>query len=244
MKYEYSKDFEITYTGLDSNANISLTSAISLAQNMVTEYFESFKSDNKTIKDKNNALWVLTKTKILFNSFPTWKDIVKAKSYTTQNSQIRSESEITFKDSKGELAFVAKQEYCIIDIDTRKIRKISSVSYPNDMEFEEGIYPEPYGKLKYEFEEKDFVYEQIVYSPDIDFSKHTNNVVYIRYLLNTLSLDFLNNHKIKEFEIHYINETREGAKLKIYKVVNNNEIEFLIKEEEKEIVRAVLKFEE
>ena len=57
-----------------------------------------------------------------------------------------------------------------------------------------------------------------------------------------MSCEFLDQCQITDFEIHYINETREGQTLKIYKKLKEQEIEFLIKEEEREIVRASLKY--
>jgi len=242
MKYEYNKSYDIDYTELDSNAKLSLTSSVSLVQNMVTEYFESFKSDNLRIKLNNNALWVLTKTKLKFNILPTWRDKVFAEAYTTKNSAIRSESEILFSDNKNNLMFVAKQEYCVIDIDTRKIRKISSIDYPKDMEFGEEVYKETFSKIKEEFSDSNYIYKQKVYAPDIDFSHHTNNVIYVRYLLNTLSSEYLKDKEIDVFEIHYISESIEDDDLKIYKKEMENSVEFLIKENDREVVRAILIF--
>ena len=52
-----------------------------------------------------------------------------------------------------------------------------------------------------------------------------------------------NKNKITDFEIHYINESKEGQILKIYKKEENKNISFLIKDCEKEIIRANLIFE-
>ena len=66
--------------------------------------------------------------------------------------------------------------------------------------------------------------------------------MYVRYILNSLNCEFLDSCKITDFEIHYINESKEGQKLNIYRKIKDNEIEFLIKEENREIVRANLKY--
>lgn len=64
----------------------------------------------------------------------------------------------------------------------------------------------------------------------------------LNIFLNSLNSDFIDSHKITDFEIHYINESKEGQKLSIYKKIKDNEIEFLIKEENREIARANLKY--
>lgn len=138
--------------------------------------------------------------------------------------------------------FYANQETCVIDLTDRKIRKINTVNYPADIQIKEGINKEKYLRLNTEFTEADKVYEQIIHSSDIDFSYHTNNVSYVKYIINSLNSDFIDSHKITDFEIHYINESKEGQKLTIYKKIKDDEIEFLIKEETREIARANLKY--
>lgn len=127
-------------------------------------------------------------------------------------------------------------------METRKIRKVETVNYPLDMETEENVIQEPYSKLNETFLEDDFVYEQKVFVADIDYSRHTNNVIYVKYIVNSLSCEFFDKNQITDFEIHYINESREGEILKIYKKEKESSIEFLIREGEKEIIRASLSY--
>lgn len=242
MSSEYKNKCEINYTDLNQDMELGLTNAVELVQSILTDYFISFGSDNETIKNKNNALWVLSKTKIHFNKIPKWKEFVIGKSYTTKIKPIRVEMETVFEDENNNYLFNVKQEICPIDIDTRKIRKIDTIEYPKDMETKVAFDTESYSKLNDEFKEEDFVYEQKIYSSDIDFSKHTNNAVYVRFISNVLSCDFIDKNLITDFEIHYINESKEGQILKIYKKERNQEMEFLIKEKDREIARAILKY--
>lgn len=242
MENEYKRRFFVGYTNADRNINLSLLSAISLVQDMMTEYFGFLKSDNIILKKENNAIWVLTKTKIHFNKYPSWRELIEGTVFTTDIKPIRVSTEVDFKNENNEILFYAKQESCAIDLTDRKIRKISSVNYPAEVQTKKGCDNVPYLKLKEEFAEEDKIYEQIIYSSDIDFSYHTNNVMYVRYILNSLSCEFLDNCKITDFEIHYINESKEGQKLKVYRKIKDTEVDFLIKEGEREIVRANLKY--
>lgn len=83
IKLEYKKDYKISYTEVDQNLKLGLVEAITFPQNMVTEYFESFKSDNIVLKNKNNAIWVVSKTKVHFNKYPNWRDVIYGRTYTT-----------------------------------------------------------------------------------------------------------------------------------------------------------------
>ena len=244
MKIDYKKEYKIAYTDVDSKAKLSLTSCLELAQNMVTDYFGSFQNDNLTLTNKYNAVWVYSKTKVHFWKIPKWKDNLKLETYAEKIKPIRIELETSFKNENDELLFGVNQELCIMDLETRKPRKLNTINYPVDMETGASVVNCSFQKLNVKFEESDLVYKQKIYSQDIDFSKHTNNVIYARYIMNCLTNDFLDKIEITDFEIHYISESKENQILEIYKKEKNGEIEFLIKDEQegKEIVRANLKY--
>lgn len=56
-----------------------------------------------------------------------------------------------------------------------------------------------------------------------------------------INSEILNNNIITDFEINYINESKEGQLLDIYRKDYENKIDFLIKIEENELVRARIK---
>lgn len=242
MENEYKRKFFIGYSNCDRKVNLSVLNSLYLIQDMMTEYFGFLKSDNIILKSENNAIWVLAKTKVHFNKYPKWRDLIEGTVFTTGIKPIRVKTEAQFKDKDNNVLFYANQETCVIDLTDRKIRKINTVNYPTGVQIKEGINKEKYLRLNTEFTEADKVYEQKIHSTDIDFSYHTNNVSYVKYILNSLNSDFIDSHKITDFEIHYINESKEGQKLSIYKKIKDNEIEFLIKEENREIARANLKY--
>lgn len=242
MENEYKRKFFIGYSDCDRKVNLSVLNSLYLIQDMMTEYFGFLKSDNIILKRENNAIWVLTKTKVHFNKYPTWRDLIEGTVFTTGIKPIRIETEAQFKDKDNNVLFYANQETCVIDLSNRKIRKINTVNYPADIKIKEGINKEKYLRLDTEFTGADKVYEQKIHSTDIDFSYHTNNVSYVKYILNSLNSDFIDSHKITDFEIHYISESKEGENLEVYRKMQDNEIDFLIKEKDKEIVRAKLKY--
>ncbi|MBP5469314.1 MAG: hypothetical protein J6Z11_08730 [Candidatus Riflebacteria bacterium] len=244
MKYSCEKEFTLSYTGLDNNAELNTLYAIELAQNLMTEYFGNFKSDNLRIKKQNNALWVLSKTKVRFFNKAVWLDKLFARGYTIKNTALRTYIESVFRNQDNKLIFVALQENAVIDIETRKVRKISSISYPNDMEYEKPEKELTFEKLTSDFSEDDFIYNQKIFYTDIDFSNHTNNAVYIRHIINTYPSKFFSEHIVEDFEIHYLHETKESELLSIYKKEYDNNVEFLIKSGDSEVVRAKLSFKD
>lgn len=238
MKYTYKENHTISYSELDCNLHLGIINSLSLVQDMMTSYYKHIGSDNITIMKNNNALWVLTRTKIRFYKNSGWKDTIKGTNYTTKLKPIRMEIETKFEDENNELAFLASQELCLIDVDTRKIRKIATVEFPSDIECTESIFDEKDFKVNIDFDESEKVYEQKVMFSDVDLSGHANNVSYAKYFLNTLTSEFLKEHRVEFLEILYIHESVEGDIISIYNKVCGDKIWFLIKCGEKEIVRA------
>ena len=62
--------------------------------------------------------------------------------------------------------------------------------------------------------------------------------------MSMINSEILNNNIITDFEINYINESKEGQLLDIYRKDYENKIDFLIKFEENELVRARIKLKE
>lgn len=243
MKIECKKQYRIDYSYLDKNMKLRINECFNLAQNSSTEYFKKFDGDNIFVKEKYNAVWVASKIKIHIYKNPTWLDILKGESFTSLIKPIRIETETKFTNQNNELVFISNQQSCLLDIETRKIRKIDTVNFPSDLETDNTIFNNNYQKLNDTFNESEFVCEQVVNSQDIDFSNHVNNAVYVRYIMNSLTNDFLDKINITDVEIHYIAESKEGQILKIYKKeLDNNVIRFLIKENDREIVRASINY--
>jgi acyl-CoA thioesterase FadM len=127
MIREYNKEYKIGYSQTNQKLELEIYDAFNLSQDTVTEYYESFGGDNIVLKENDNAIWVTTKAKANFIKFPKWRDVVKSKSYTTKIKPIRVNTETIFKDSNDEMLFVIEQEACVIDLDTRKIRKVNTM---------------------------------------------------------------------------------------------------------------------
>ncbi len=244
MKVDCKNNFKIFYSFLSRGINLKVHEAFNFAQNNVTEYFKKFNGDNMSVRENDNAVWVVAKSRIHFYQDISWLEIIQGESYTTLVKSIKAEIETKFTKENGELVFVSSHQHCPLNMDTRRIIKIDEITFPKDMDIELSLFTDDYSRLHDAFDENDFVYEQKVYSQDIDYSNHVNNVAYVRFIMNALTNDFIDSVRITDAEIHYLAESKEGQILKIYKKnIDDNTMRFLIKEGEREIIRASLKYE-
>ncbi|MBQ7224144.1 MAG: hypothetical protein IJX06_01145 [Clostridia bacterium] len=243
MQYDYKKEIVITYSEMDSSGVLSLQNALLISQDVASEYLESMGSGNGTLRQKNLAAWVITKLAMKINKMPTFQEKVFVHAFVSKLSRIYLECESTFYNAQGEVLFVTKTQACPIDIENRKIRPIDSISFPSDFECTLSQFTDPFERMTDNVNEFDLALEQKIYSCDIDYCEHVNNVIYIKQVLNTFSTAELRKRKIKGLHINYLKETYEGDLLTVYKKDNGDKSEFIIQKKDDSVFRAVLFWE-
>ena len=96
--------------------------------------------------------------------------------------------------------------------------------------------------LKVEVDKKDFVYTKTIMPTDIDVNLHTNNLKYNVIALDALTLNDLQNKTIKEYEVYFVNESKLGEKIDVYKKQIKNLTYIEGKREDTTIFKVVSKF--
>ena len=220
MLYKFNRHFDISYSRVDSFLKLGPIEAFNMAQEMNTEYFKSFGSDNAFLRKKDNAAWVITKTKLSFINSTDWGDSLEAVSSTTLSKGFKTEIQTVFRNNE-KVNFVAKQEMCVIDVDKRVPVRLESISYPKDMECDLPAVDVSFFRLKDCLGEDCLVYNDHFRFSDIDYSQHVNNVAYVHYLVDALGRAFFETNVITDFEVQYLHECFEGQAFKVYKKVTS-----------------------
>lgn len=192
--------------------------------------------DDFSLLEKDNAMWVVSKTKVKVNKLPLWNDEISVRTWPMGAEGVRCNRcyQIIRND---EVMINAITEWVIIDATTRTLRKVETTSYPNDIDWiTEKSVDERFRRFKDDFTENDIVYKRLVRSGDIDVTHHTNNVTYITMLLDTFSVKELENMALEEIEVSYLNESLEGETLSIYRKKREDGTYFSIKKEDDKVV--------
>ncbi len=243
MIYEYKKDFNISYSTVDRSGKMGLVELMSLNQDMITEYFGAINSDNKTLREKNNAAWIYTRTRARLLDLPFWNTKIHAKTFLCSKSPIRIEIGTDIFDGGESLLCALKTEMCAIDFVERKICRIDDVYFPKNLETGKSEVAEGFSRMKFSFDDADKNYTQKIYASDTDFTNHTNNVRYVKFLMNTFDSDFYDRKKITDFEIVFSKESAAGDEVVVYKKQSADfEIIFQITNGGDTVVKAVMKY--
>ena len=104
---------------------------------------------------------------------------------------------------------------CPLDVATGRILRTSAVGVNENIVAEPALVEVVFDKL--DCNDLPAVEEITVRSTNIDFSHHTNNVEYLRFIFNTYTVDELLSRPISEIEVNYVSQSYENDVLSIHK---------------------------
>ena len=161
-------------------------------------------------------------------------------SYISLISTVKINLSVEIIDKNNEIAIYSKTELCALDIDTQRIRKISTVGVDDSMLEEKHPIEIVFNKLDgVNLPLIDKV--QIKYT-NIDFAHHTNNLEYVRIIMNTYNVAQIENQDIKEMEIIYLNQSFENDILNIRKSNFNDKDIVVLEKDSQPIVKCEISF--
>lgn len=225
----------------DTEAKLSVVGASQIVEDAITEMMSRQKIDGITTSKKYGAVWVFTKNRIIFKKIAHWTDKINIECFLATKSLVKMTAQTVLKDENGDMIAVSSLEMCALDQKAEKIKKVADVGIDEKIKFYGVQYPIEFAKNSViDLEKVDTV---LVKSTNIDYCHHTNNVEYLRFLMNTYSVDELEKNRIKEIEISYINQSFEKETLEIYRKSEKNKDIFEIRNGDKKIVKGEIVFD-
>ena len=204
----------------DTDVNMSVIGAFKIVENAITEFMKELKIDGLTCMHEYNAMWVITRNRIEILQRLHWMDEYIVECYISAIGNVKLVIDTVIKKPNNQIVVGAHTYLCALDLVTGKIRSCNSVGVNENISIE---HPE----INIDFTSPSFVSAVLVDSTisrsmDIDYCQHTNNIVYIRHILNQYSTSQIKHNPIKAIEIQYVGQTFEGDKLDIYRCGQNN----------------------
>ncbi len=238
MKNAHINKLTVDATEIDFTERVPITEMMRLFEITAFNHADVLGLDHPNMIKQGSAFWVTTKIKMQIKNEITVGEVLRVKTWTQtpgairfiRNGEIRSKSGIKAK---------IKSEWCCLDYETHKIRKASSINWPEMEMVDTREVNLEFSTLKTD-ERAQYVYTRTVRATDIDLNFHTNNLKYNFFALDAFSVDELKAMKIKEWEIHFLNESHEGDAIEIYKQKIKNCFVVEGRTQEKPIFRVII----
>lgn len=226
----------------DSLANLSVIGIFQTVEDAVTELLGRLKADNITMKNMDNAIWVFVKNRIRILKNIAWNEDFHTICFISSITRATADIDIAIKNRLEELCVYSRVELCALDLRSGRMKRITEIGIADRIELEKPEADIAFTRFARE-ELPEISRVQVKYT-NIDFSRHTNNIEYIRFMLNTYSVKELETRPIKELEITYINQSFENDMLAVRRGSFGKRDVFMLQKEEKVIVRGEVIFED
>lgn len=241
--FEYSK--ELTVNDVDASRELSLIHIVEILQLLANGNAERSGYGFEGLLKNNNAFWILTKIKFVCKNLPKHREKINCKTWPIAPDKVKLERDFEICDSDNNVCVAAKSEWCLIDANTRRIKRIVGEDVMPGLDYiESRALDEDFTKVKIDVSSEDFCYERVIRSSDIDMNGHANNTKYTLMVADCFTSEFLSKNILKGFEIHFVKECIEGEKLAVYrkKTANNSYYITALKNETQVVFRAYIDF--
>lgn len=225
----------------DADTNISVIGVFQAVQDAVTELLDKLQMGNPTMRKQYNAVWLFTRNRAkLFNSIH-WGDMFTVTAFVSSITLATLSVDVSIKNADGVLCAYSRVETCALGLSTMRILRLQTISAIAAVTEEKPEIDITF--TKFDCSPAEQVDTVRVGSTNIDMSQHTNNVEYVRFILNTYTVKELHDRPIREIEIRYLSQSYENDVLSVYKQnCGNNKDVFLLKSVDKDTVMCELLF--
>ena len=189
---------------ISSLFNILIEAAWAHAQVMDWGY-DSLKS--------NNLFWVLSRMYFQVEKYPLWQDQITLNTWSAGTDGMYAYREYILENDKGEVILRASSAWLILDMETRKIFRLSEFrdTFPKRIDANACRPPK---RIKPDAHQNQLIYSQVLFS-ELDINKHFNSVKYMERVLDDFGIDFLNSHEPAELEVNYLKEGQAGDRIAV-----------------------------
>jgi len=217
MNNNYKTDYKVKYSEVDRFYKMRLDHVFTHFQDITGLHSDEMEIDSKTLLEKSNAFWVLTKVKMKINFFPEFDEKIEIETWPTPSKGARFGREYLISRENTPL-ISGSSEWCTLDYDTKRRRRADTVHYPHTMPHrEDRSGAGDFLRIRETVDKANFNHKHVCSFVDIDTNNHTNNVAYLRMMLNCFSPEEFNSLIIDEMQVSFLSQTFFGDEVSIYK---------------------------
>jgi len=230
----------------DPSGRLSMLGALTLVEDMVTATLDKMEVNGFNLRRNYGAVVVFSKNHVKFLQPIKWNDKVTISCFVSSKSVARLNVDVCVKNEAGVIAMYARTEVCAVDIESARIRRLDAVGIGEKIHVVKALQEMEWTPI----DSEGHLLENVkVRTSNIDYAGHTNNVEYVRLLLNTFTLDeWRGQITPRELQIAYLNQSFLGDELAIfcevrkYEDIPFNERRYTIKKDTQDVLRCAIRW--
>lgn len=161
----------------------------------------------------NNLFWVLSRMYFQVEKYPAWQDEITLNTWSAGTDGMYAYREYRVEDEKGEVLLRASSAWLILDMETRKIFRLSEYRNTFPKRIDPNACRNP-RRIKPGIRPENMAFYPVLFS-DLDINQHFNSVKYVERVLDDFGIEYLNNHEPAELEVNYLKEGQAGDSIAV-----------------------------
>jgi acyl-ACP thioesterase len=161
----------------------------------------------------HNLFWVLSQFYLQVEKYPAWQDELTLNTWSAGTDGMYAYREYILENDKGEIIVKASSAWLILDMETRKIFRLSDykATFPKRTDTNACRNPK---RIKPDVHTESLSYYPVLFS-ELDINKHFNSVKYVERVLDDFGIDYLNENEPAELEVNYLKEAVAGDQIAV-----------------------------
>ena len=240
------EDFPVLTFHMDPLGKAHLTSICNFLQEGASMHAENAGFGFEDMLRKKQ-IWVLSRLKVVIDSYPAWKDQLKLNTWSRGKYGIFYVRDFIIENEHKNPIIKATSSWAAINVKTRRPEVVDGLEQGLLSLKENVAIDEKLNKLP-ELKSPVFMRKRQIEYTDIDLLYHVNNVKYIELIINSFSKETHASKNVHSLEINYLGEAKYGEDVSIFSErILENEDRYLIsivrESDKKEVCRARLDWE-
>lgn len=226
IKNFFDKEFELRYFEVNKLGLASPTTILTLLEETAAEHCYSI--DHSLFQlEKENIGWVLVSGIMEMERYPNYKEKIKIRTWLSEYTSIKGIRENIIYDEENNVIGRAKGLWVFFDIERRRPAKIfDEIKEKWSFCSEESLSYNVSEKIPV-FDKPDYELEFKINRYDTDMNKHVNNIQYLKWVLESVPEEIINNYYLHSIDGRFIAEANYGQNILSLTKKETNDTSFI-----------------
>lgn len=229
----HSENFTVRANEVDTIGTLTLPAICNYFQEVAGNNAKDLNFDITDMHEQN-LTWVLFRMDINIHKYSKWRDSITVETWPASGDSLRAYRNYRLLDEKGDELGNCLSYWMVMNLETRRPSRIPQEVLDTRLTNRPHVTVVKKNRIK-TFKEDGFEKKIIVRRSDLDMNNHVNNVRYLEWMLESISVETI--QKIENLDIMFMRESFVDNQLVASSYqLNSNTFQFKIQDESGKII--------
>ena len=210
---QFEKEYRVHVYETGPDGKLNLYSLFNYMQDIASDHAVKLGFGRDDLM-RDNRFWVLSRMYAEINDWPAWEDPIIVKTWPNGTDKLFALRNYEVKYPDGRHIASATSSWLILDRTSKKVQRPDSILTSYNPNLQTNKSPIRYAqKLESASENGHISLGHKINVSDLDVNLHTNNVRYLKWVIDTYNLDFVMKNLPQSAEINYLAESHYNEEI-------------------------------